>query len=138
MKKYFLDLKGFVEHSYPEFQGSISGDVYPPPQYAQYVATITGYLWIIGIAIIVIGPQNLKSFGLPADHEFFRWINENKATAFFGLRVLNNVGNSFLATGAFEVYLGDDLVFSKLQAHHFPSAEEIIGAFASKGFQPVH
>ena len=54
MQKYFVDLKGFVEARYPEFQGNISGALYPPPKYAEWIATITGEFQKLSLKAVLI------------------------------------------------------------------------------------
>eukprot|EP00597_Dinobryon_sp_UTEXLB2267_P013960 CAMPEP_0170109198 /NCGR_PEP_ID=MMETSP0020_2-20130122/7045_1 /TAXON_ID=98059 /ORGANISM="Dinobryon sp., Strain UTEXLB2267" /LENGTH=47 /DNA_ID= /DNA_START= /DNA_END= /DNA_ORIENTATION= len=37
-----------------------------------------------------------------------------------------------ITTGAFEIYLNDELIFSKLSGGHVPNGEDIVNALASK------
>lgn len=133
MAKYFHDLKGFVESNYPDFQGSIIGGVYPPPQYATVIATLAGYVWIAGIATLVAGQSICKSIGIQ-EPELVTWMANNRVGAFFILFMVNNVANSLLATGAFEVYIDEELVFSKLQSQRFPSARDISALLSAYGY----
>jgi len=48
------------------------------------------------------------------------WVTENRGTFMFGVFVCNMLSSSLLQTGAFEVFLDDKLVFSKLQAGGVP------------------
>ena len=47
---------------------------------------------------------------------------------------LNNYGNSQLSTGAFEIYLDDKQIFSKLESKRVPTAEEILNMLKDAGF----
>lgn len=132
MQKYFLDLKGFVEERYPAFQGNIVGGHYPPPQYATVIATIAGYIWILGIITLVAGQSIFKNLGIP-EPEIVTWMSNNRAGAFFMLFMINSVASSLLATGAFEVYIDDDLVFSKLQTKRFPSPRDLVALLSGYG-----
>jgi len=134
MQRYFIDLKKFVEQNFPDFDGSISGGVYPPPQYAILIANLASYLWTLGIIFIVGGSQILKALGIP-ENELTKWINENKMGAFIGIFIINNIANSLLATGAFEVYVGDELIFSRLETHRFPSSYDLVTALTERGFR---
>jgi thioredoxin reductase-like selenoprotein T len=133
MQRYFLDLKSFVEAQYPEFQGNIEGGLYPPPWHAQLISTIAGYVWIAGIALLVAGSSIFQTLGIP-EPEFVRWMAANKMGAFFAFFMINNVANSFVATGAFEVYLDDKLIFSKLEMHRMPSPADLTRALVKYGF----
>lgn len=136
MQKYFHDVKRFVEINYPEMKGNVIGDVYPPPWYATWIATVASYLWVAGILIVFGGSSILKSLNIP-EPEILIWINNNRMQTFIGLFLLNNVANSMLATGAFELYLDGELVFSKLLTKRFPSPEDIIRGFALRGVSKV-
>ncbi len=133
MQKYFLDLKSYVEHQYPEFQGNIDGGLFPPPDYATSISTLAGYVWIAGIGLLVGGSTIFRGLGI-AEPPFIVWMNSNKVGAFFMLFMINNIANSLLATGAFEVYLNDELIFSKLQTKRFPSVRDINSLLAAYGF----
>jgi selT/selW/selH-like putative selenoprotein len=134
MQKYFLELKRFVESNYPEFQGNIAGEVYPPPWHAIMIANIMGYVWLAGIVAIFMGSSVLQSLSIP-EPPFMVWISQNKIQTFMILFVCNNMANSLLATGAFEVYVDDELAFSKLLQKRFPSSHDIVAALAERGFR---
>jgi selT/selW/selH-like putative selenoprotein len=131
MHKYFLEVRQFIESQYPIFHDNISGGNYPPPLYAQYIAQFTSYIWLLGIVVLIGGSKMLKTLGIP-EPDFIHWMENNKGIVFFGLFMLNSVGNSMITTGAFEIYLNDELIFSKLNGGHVPNGEDIISALASK------
>ncbi len=62
-------------------------------------------------------------------------MKNNKTATFFGLFVMNNIGHGFLATGAFEVYLNDELIHSKLQMHRMPTTADMIAALTARGYK---
>jgi selT/selW/selH-like putative selenoprotein len=64
-------------------------------------------------------------------------MNANKPVAFFGLFMVNSVGNSFMSTGAFEIYINDDLVFSKLENKRFPYAEDVVTFIGALGYKAL-
>jgi selT/selW/selH-like putative selenoprotein len=53
------------------------------------------------------------------------------------LFLINNIAQSLIATGAFEIYLGDELIFSKLAENRFPKQKDILEALQSRGFQTL-
>jgi selT/selW/selH-like putative selenoprotein len=105
----------------------ISGALYPPSFQAQIIAQIAGGLWMAGLALVFAGPQIFRMLGLAEDPEFYKIINEKKMLFLGVLFFLNNIGNSQLATGAFEIYLDDQLVFSKLAAGRTPNQSDMDG-----------
>lgn len=66
-----------------------------------------------------------------------REMNNNKPAMFMMLFVINSMGNSLSATGAFEIYLNDRLVFSKLQMGRFPNGPDLISALEQLGYKPL-
>jgi selT/selW/selH-like putative selenoprotein len=132
MQKYFHDVRKFVETNYPELKGSIIGDVYPPPWYALWISSICGWIWLGGIILIFAGSNLCQSFGI-REPQLLTWINNNKIQTFMVLFMMNNVASSMLSTGAFEVYLDGNLVFSKLEMKRFPQPQDIIAAFEQYG-----
>mmetsp|Transcript_31075 Transcript_31075/g.52495 ORF Transcript_31075/g.52495 Transcript_31075/m.52495 type:complete len:137 (+) Transcript_31075:230-640(+) len=134
MKNNFLGLKGFVESKYPQFQGRVSGEVYPPSNFAVVFSKIAGYAWFIGVALLLTGSTIFDTLGIPMPEPIVQ-MNKNKPVAFFVLFVINSLGNSLMATGAFEIYINDELIFSKLQSGHFPNADELIAAMNTMGFK---
>ena len=116
MKNNFLGLKSILEQHISDFRGNnvIIGDVYSPGTFAVWIAEVSGTLWMLGIALIIFGKSIFDITGLPVPF-FVDYISNNKVKTFIILFVLNNIGHSFLVTGSFEIYLNDDLIFSKLQ-----------------------
>eukprot|EP01064_Diplonema_japonicum_P039539 TRINITY_DN9938_c0_g2_i1.p1 TRINITY_DN9938_c0_g2~~TRINITY_DN9938_c0_g2_i1.p1 ORF type:complete len:100 (+),score=16.82 TRINITY_DN9938_c0_g2_i1:376-675(+) len=53
-------------------------------------------------------------------------VSENKGQAVMFLFVLNIVATQLLATGAFEFYLGEKLIFSKLETGRPPRLPELL------------
>lgn len=119
-----MELAKFLEGHYPELRGKIEGGIYPPSKTAQIVSSFTGYAWFGGIALMLGGKAIFDAMGLP-EPEFVSAMRNNQMMTVVGLFMLNNFGNSMLATGAFEIYLDGDLVFSKLQSKRFPDADDI-------------
>jgi hypothetical protein len=64
MRNNFLGLKGFIEDKYPEFQGRVTGEVYPPSTFAVVVGTLSGYIWFGGIGLMIAGNSLFQSIGI--------------------------------------------------------------------------
>jgi thioredoxin reductase-like selenoprotein T len=134
MRNNFLGLKNFVESKFPQFLGNIHGEVYPPPAASVMIATLAGYIWFIGIALTMGGNQIFGALGMPVP-DIVKTMNENKVPTFMTLFVINSLGNSLIATGAFEIYVNDQLIFSKLQTGRFPNGEELVQLINTLGYQ---
>ncbi len=130
--KYFSQIRNFVDSNYPAFEGNILGDIYPPPTYAVMLNQLCGYIWMGGLAFMFAGNQIISALGLQ-NVELVTKLNNNKSSVIFGLFILNSLCAQLVSTGAFEVYVNDELVFSKLQMGRVPVVEDIIAALASRG-----
>ena len=132
MRNYFLQIKNFVEVNapYPEYIWNISGDNYPPSATQQIIAQITSMIWIVGIAYLILGQSIMAKLNIP-EPKFLKDVNENKVFAFIALFMLNNIGNSMLSTGAFEIYLDGKLVFSKLEMGKLPNGEDLLNILST-------
>lgn len=122
MQRYFFELKQYLEHKYPSYQGNIYGDLYPPPRHAVLIATLVGYIWFLGVVVLLGGNYICSLLGIP-EPPILKTIMENRMPLFIILFFANSMGNSMLSTGAFEVYLGDELIFSKLAERRFPNVQ---------------
>jgi selT/selW/selH-like putative selenoprotein len=134
MQKYFQDVRRYIESNYPALSGNIVGDVYPPPRHAVLFASLASYLWFAGILLIFGGSYIFQSINV-REPRFVVWINENKIQTFMMLFLLNNVANSMLSTGAFEIYVDGNLIFSKLVHKRFPSPQDIMEGMSAIGIK---
>jgi selT/selW/selH-like putative selenoprotein len=60
-------------------------------------------------------------------------INENRVMLLGGGFVLNSWAQNQMASGAFEIRLNGQLIFSKLDTGRLPTAQEISAAMAAHG-----
>ena len=134
MRNNFLSLQNFVESKYPDFAGNVFGEVYPPHPVSVMIAQVASYVWFAGIALMLGGTVIFEKLGMPVPQIIVQ-MNNNKPVAFFLLFVMNSLANSLIATGAFEIYVNDDLIFSKLQTGRFPNGDELMAALNAMGYK---
>ncbi|EQC33896.1 hypothetical protein SDRG_08576 [Saprolegnia diclina VS20] len=125
----------YLEANYPHLIGRISGGNALPPPWKQQLATVVGYLQMAGFAFLLAGEHILNALNLPADMPLLVQMRENKFAAFAGLMILGSISQSMLATGAFEVYFNDELVFSKIRMNRWPTMQELIELLQAAGLQ---
>lgn len=66
-------------------------------------------------------------------------MRENKFAVLFGCFIVGNfIHGQLLATGAFEVSLGDKVLWSKLATGQVPDYEQIVLLLRRHGIQPVY
>ena len=76
-------------------------------------------------------PSSFESLGMQTPG-FFVWMTQNKVSACMMLFMFSNsIEGMLMSTGAFEIYLGDELIWSKLESGRIPSPTELIQAIES-------
>ena len=74
--------------------------------------------------VIAIGGNFIPAIN---QHPLYQQLQEKRLFIFLGGYFgLNMLQNAISSTGAFEVYLNDALIFSKLTSNRLPSPEEIL------------
>ena len=111
----------------------VTGDNYPPSQQQVIIAQVAQVVWFVGLAIVFAGDTILKTLGFKELPQMYQQAKENKMILLGGLWFLNNWGNTQLSTGAFEIYLDDKLIFSKLDSGRVPTGELILQLLRDAG-----
>ena len=89
------------------------------------IAQITQYIFLAGIALLFFGSTIFQLLGMTAQPEWYKSMKQNQVMVGVGLFVLNNFGANLLNTGAFEIYVNNELMFSKLATKRMPSGEDL-------------
>jgi len=85
---------------------------------------------------LFFGENLLSALGV-ADSSFLQSVNENKFMVIVGMFVVSSISQSLVATGAFEVYVGGEKVYSKLETGRMPSVPELIENLRKLGLRYV-
>jgi len=137
MQRNFVELQKFLEMNYPQLVGRVKGGVYPPPTHAVVIANIGSLAMWGGLLFSFLGDKIFGAFGM-APPGWYRFMKENPMQVFIGLFVFNSVAGSMAKTGAFEVYLNGETVFSRLETGRFPTANDIVdGIKRTSGLEPM-
>mmetsp|Transcript_10169 Transcript_10169/g.9109 ORF Transcript_10169/g.9109 Transcript_10169/m.9109 type:complete len:138 (-) Transcript_10169:71-484(-) len=136
MKNYFLQVKDFIEGNYPSYNWYITGFNYPPSPLSILISQVATIIWIVGIILLLCGDLIFRTLNIPMP-KIIQDINNNKVFCFGVLFIINSLGNSQLATGAFEMYLNDELIYSKLATGRLPSGEEVLNLLVKYGYPKV-
>lgn len=63
-------------------------------------------------------------------------IRENKMSAVFGIfMVTNMIASALTKTNAFEIYVGEDLIWSTLTRHRSPNLQDLVQGFSRVGVE---
>lgn len=128
-------MASFLEQTYPGLRGNIEGSNYPPPPMAELIGNVLSAVQLFALLWFVMGGEKvLRMLGyrvLPAWYQTIQNHSLQIGLALF--LVLPQFLAKWLVTGAFEIYLDGDRVWSKLEKGDFPKMDELISALAAKG-----
>nr|AVA09701.1 putative effector protein [Heterodera avenae] len=109
----------------------VHGENYPPGILRAVGAQILGIVKIALIVCVVSGRSPFPALGLDTP-TFFQWMLSNRLSAALMLFLFSNAIEGMLqSTGAFEIYIESDLIWSKLESGRVPSPPELIQAIDS-------
>lgn len=114
-------MKQNLQQSLPNAQElRIVGGTYPTPPARAAVAKACSFAFMAALALALAGPQ------LAIMPPFMvNFLNQQRGMVIGGGFLLNIVGNSLGQTGAYEVTLDGELIFSKLATGSVPPVEEV-------------
>lgn len=135
MKRNFLYLQKFLEDTFPDLSGKITGGNYPPPPAVEFLLNILSGVQLFAIALIVFGDRVWTS--MLRFREVPSWYYSIKAYGFqCGVAlffVIPNILSGYVVTGAFEIYVDGELAYSKLETGRLPSIADILAVFEKFG-----
>jgi len=103
----------------------VSGSEYPTPPAKQMLAKAVTF-GQYGIMIMSIGGEWIfRQLGMTPPAIYYRMQEKKMIVVMAAMFIGGQLSNSLLSTGAFEVYLDDKLIFSKLTVDRMPSPQEI-------------
>ncbi|CAB3410332.1 unnamed protein product [Caenorhabditis bovis] len=123
-KQAFEQFSQVVRDKYPNIQ--IEGSNYPPVLWKAYVAQAISILKLVVLGIIISGsnPFEALGYGYPS---ILQHAHGNKLSTCMMVFMLSNLAEqSLISTGAFEIYLGTEQIWSKIDSGRVPSPQELI------------
>lgn len=122
----------------------MSGDVYPMSPIIVFVLQLLSMVQLLAIGWMIFGgPTLLRTLKLARENQplptWYHSIQENGVPLAIFLfllapNIVQNLGNT---KGAFEIYLNDTIMFSKLKTGVFPSADDIINPLIQAGAKMI-
>lgn len=117
-------MKKMLETAFPGIDVILAN--YPPPLPKRLLAKVVPLVQIGVIGIIVAGEHIFPMLGFMTPPPWYYSLRANRFGSMASTWLLGNVLQSFLqSSGAFEVFLNGDLVFSKLKEGRFPGEIEL-------------
>ena len=123
-QKAFEQYAAVIKQHFSEVK--VEGANYPPPSINSAIASVISITKFVVILCLVSGVDPFNMIGQPTPNAFL-WAKENKMYACFMLFFLGNaIENQLTSTGAFEIMLNDNKIWSKLQSGRVPRVEELL------------
>lgn len=111
-KGNFLNLKKYIEQVAPEV--SVEGGEYPPGTGRQLAAKIVKFVQMGFLGLIIAGENIFQVLGQPLP-AFLSQIQGNKWGFGMGAWFIGSqLSTTLVSTGAFEIYVNENLEYSKL------------------------
>jgi len=131
MQRNYLTIKQFLESEFPELRGNIDGGNPPPPEYVQYLQQILSVLHLGAVAMIFMGDSVWSMIPMMSGPpKWYQTCKQYPLQTFMGLFfVLPTLIPSQVTTGAFEIALDGDVLFSKIAVGRFPTGPELVHLF---------
>lgn len=137
MKASFIQLREFLHNEFPGQWNSFQGDNYPAPEWTSYASPIISAVQMFAMVLIMVG-DSLWTYvpGVQRPPEFYLKMKANPALTFIVVfLVIPSYVQSFANSGAFEVYVDEKLIYSKLETGRMPNVAEIVRALESAGMK---
>lgn len=115
----------------------MSGENYPPKPVFLYLSYLVLVLRFALILMVILGPDAFIKFGLQPPSIFER-AYDNKIVAILLISIVGGqIETMLVSTGAFEVTVDGQMVWSKLEIGRLPSADEVLKFISSPGSIPM-
>lgn len=132
----------FLQEKFPDVQ--VTGDVYPMSPIFVFLLQMLSMVQLLAIAWMIFGgPTLLRTMKLVRENQplpsWYHTIQENGVPIAIFLfllapNIVQNVGNT---KGAFEIYLNDTIVFSKLKTGSLPTVDDLINPLVHAGVKMI-
>ncbi|ETW02870.1 hypothetical protein H310_05342 [Aphanomyces invadans] len=130
-----VELAKSLESIFPQLAGRIQGKVYTPSGQVSTVATTLSLLRWIGLTLVLFGEFFFITLGVPFGPALFDALKEHRFIATMVFMAIGVISQNLSSSGAFEVYLNDKRIFSKLESHRAPTTAEVVGFLVAKGLK---
>lgn len=122
----FLQAKEILETHIPGV--SVIGVNHPPTQFNVMLSKVLSFVQLALLVVVMGGDFIFPKLGI-APPAIYEWAKERKMMVCMTLWMGGNMlSQNLLSTGAFEVNIGGQTIFSKLSTGRLPGAEELIAA----------
>lgn len=133
-------MRGWLENSFPELQGRVTGGNSPIPSTIELVMKLMSMIQFIGIILVVMGDGAFRLIGLQRNPTWYDeyFVKNAVPIMIFTYLVIPQFLAGYQVSGAFEIILdGSDVIFSKISTGRMPQAEDLIAPLAKAGLSYI-
>mmetsp|Transcript_21297 Transcript_21297/g.42958 ORF Transcript_21297/g.42958 Transcript_21297/m.42958 type:complete len:131 (-) Transcript_21297:168-560(-) len=124
-----MEYSHFLKEKYPSLQ--ISSEVKQASQEKLMLAQVVSWIQMGGFAISFFGQPIFNAISMPQP-AWAAYLQENKGIAIMCFFFGNSVVSSMVQTGAFEVFLGGELIHSKIESGQLPEVNHLLRIMADR------
>lgn len=124
-----MEYAQFCQKQYPGIH--VTADVMQPPAYNRMLASMVGYAQMAGFGVSFFGQAIFAALSIPQP-DWAVYLQENRGMAIMGFFMGNIIVGNLVQTGAFEIYLGPDLIHSKIATGVLPDINWLIREMATR------
>lgn len=112
-----------MQQRFPSLE--ITAEVKQPPAMNRALASTMGFAQIAAFCVSMFGDQIFAAVSQPTP-DWAKYLQENRGMAIGGFFFSNMIVNGMVQTGAFEVFLGGELVHSKIKTGQVPDFNSLV------------
>lgn len=136
MKRNFAQVQRWMEHNFPELQGKVSGANFPPPPLAELALKILGVVQMFGMAFALLGTNVFSLIGMSYVPSWYDGVRRNGVQiAIFIYLLIPQILSGYMVSGAFEISLDGELIYSKLGTGRLPQFDDLVKPLLEKGLR---
>uniref|UniRef100_A0A0N4ZJ32 SelT-like protein n=1 Tax=Parastrongyloides trichosuri TaxID=131310 RepID=A0A0N4ZJ32_PARTI len=129
-KQAFTQYQTIILEKYPNIV--IEGENYSPVYWKSSMAQIIGIIKFAFIFLIVTGKDPLMIVGISIP-TLSNWLLTNKISSCMMIFMLSNmIEGMLMSTGAFEIFIGKERIWSKLESGRVPSPQELLALISQQ------
>ncbi|KAF0718123.1 Aste57867_1886 [Aphanomyces stellatus] len=114
-----------------------AGGKYPLPASKQRWVYIIYAIQFFFAIFLMVGEETIKKYEIPVDEYWLEKLRENRYMLIPGVMMLSPIRTMLSNTGAFEVYLNDELIHSTIEKGKTMTVGELKMFLVGKGYEPT-
>lgn len=137
-QRNFLQVREWLHQNFPELVGKVTGANKPPPPMVELLLKLLNVIQMGGLLFVVLGRNVFNLVGMAQAPRWYSTVEKNGVQiAIFVYLLLPQILSKYLVTGAFEIELDGNTIFSKLKTGRLPQYADLMEPLVSAGLQAV-